>query len=128
MSGLLVITVLLSALSHTISLHLCQGDLQVMALFNESKSCTEATRSCDQHEASFDAKSCCQDITISVAHAEAFNVSGLINFDFFQPALLSNSASASLSDSNNRITKSHAGYKRPIIERDITTLVHKFLI
>jgi len=127
-TALLAILVLLSSISQAISIHLCEGNPQAMALIGQAKSCSQATIPCEHTGSFLDVKSCCQDITISVFHAEAYSVSDHVKLGSLQTALLPTNPSRFLNDSDYQITKSYVGYKSPIIERDITTLVHKFLI
>ncbi len=126
----------MASVSHSISFHLCGGELQSVAVFGHAQPCEEHNRGCD-HESTgavehpaFGHKGCCEDATIIVdSDKYSTKISETITFKAISDSLpLLNEAVELVNPLVVLTNKRFFNYKPPLIERDITVLVQTFII
>jgi hypothetical protein len=134
LSGLLALFVLMSSISHSVSFHICGGEIESMAVFGKAPACAGHNNVC-HHDAtnghsSIHNTGCCEDATV------------LIDSDKYASKTTEKATVESapyifipITDLVQEINP-YAGlarvhfskYRPPSIERDITILVQTFLI
>jgi hypothetical protein len=134
-TGILAALVLMSSISHSVSFHLCGGEVQSMAIFGHAQPCEEHTRGCDHDSAtsnheSVGHKACCEDATV-VVDSEKYStkVSETVTVKSLSDALPM--IVGPVENLKPFVALAHVrffNYRPPLIERDITILVQTFLI
>lgn len=126
--------VLIASFGHSISFHLCGGELENLSLFGKAPVCEQHFTGCHHDQKAGDVAlahdGCCEDATV------------IIDFDKYSSKPTEIQATNSLSYSiptaivrpiETSVLSSDApkwciAYRPPAIERDITVLAHSFLI
>jgi len=122
--------VLIASIGVTVNFHLCAGQVQSLALYIKAQPCKmDMPRTCQKHEQK--RKGCCEEQSLVLKGKEtnaevktatqltpSFNLIAII-----LPVLYS------IIDLDSSVdTPQYAQYKPPLLEQDITVLVHSFLI
>jgi len=126
---------LMSSISHSVSFHLCGGEVQSMAIFGHAQACEEHPRGCDHDsttssQESVGHKACCEDATV-VVDSEKYStkVSETVIAKPLTDVLPLIVESIKYLNSSVAVERGHFfNYRPPLIERDITILVQTFLI
>ena len=125
--------VLMSSISHSVSFHICGGEIENVAIFGKAQSCEDHGNACDHggstNHTSINQKGCCEDATVLIdsdkyasKKTETITVESL--YVFLPVAQLVQGFS-----SLKGLTFNHfLHYRPPLIERDIIILVQTFLI
>lgn len=134
LSSLLVTLVLISSISHSVSFHLCGGEIENVALFGHAQACSVHDRGCNKDtKANHDLlhnKGCCEDKTV-VIDADKFlsKITEKIVDSSYQKFPLAQIGITQIGNSLDGLVNAHfVKYKPPLIGRDITILVQTFLI
>ncbi|MBN8577914.1 MAG: hypothetical protein L6Q51_14425 [Cyclobacteriaceae bacterium] len=135
LTGILASLVLMSSISHSVSFHLCGGEVQSMAIFGHAQACEEHTRGCDHDgdpsdHTSVGHKGCCEDATVIIdSEKYSTKVSETITIKPLTDGLPLIIPSVEHLNSAVAVERGHFfNYRPPLIERDITILVQTFLI
>lgn len=125
----------MASISHSVSFHLCGGELQSVAVFGHARPCAEHNRGCDHEgpaakDSSVGHKGCCEDATFIIdSDKYLYKISETVTIQAISDSLpLSNEAIALANPLAVLTQKQFFNYKPPLIERDITVLVQTFLI
>lgn len=125
----------MSSISHSVSFHLCGGEVQSMAISGHARACEEHTRGCDHDgdrsgHASVGHKGCCEDVTVIIdSEKYSTKVRETVTLKPLTDVLLLIIASVENLKSAVAAERRHFfNYRPPLIERDITILVQTFLI
>ncbi|MBS1681531.1 MAG: hypothetical protein JST37_07085 [Bacteroidetes bacterium] len=134
LTGLLAIFVLASSISHSVSLHICGGEIENIAFFGKARSCEMRDSACDHSRnashSSISHKGCCEDATLLIGSDKYAS-------KIAEKVIVKDSQYISLPlvkivDDMNACADlarvQFVNYKPPLIERDITILVQSFLI
>lgn len=131
LSGVLIVFMLISSISHAVNVHLCGGEINNVAIFSQAQKCTMYDSDCDEarNVDRINQKGCCEDATIVIDSDKYLSkIRGSKIFDshqiFVQPASI---IQTNLSYADLLHTQ-YSSYKPPIISRDITILLQSFLI
>lgn len=123
--------VLIASIGVTINFHLCAGQVQSLALFIKAKACKmDMPKTCHNEEHASKRKGCCQEESLVLkgkeTNAEVKTATQLTpSFNLISVIL---PVLYSIIDLDSVATPQYAHYKPPLIEQDITVLVHSFLI
>ncbi|HRI80681.1 MAG TPA: hypothetical protein PLR06_14215 [Cyclobacteriaceae bacterium] len=122
---------LITSIGVTINFHLCGGKVQSSALFVKAQPCKDVQKPCHGTEHHSEKNGCCEEKSVALKGGEAtalvkapthispsFNLIAVILPVLYSIVDLESSVS----------TPRYAHYKPPLIEKDITVLVHTFLI
>jgi hypothetical protein len=123
----------MSSVSHSVSFHLCGGEIENMSIFGHAETCTMHDNGCDDradsHQSSFDHNGCCKDTNLVIdtdkylsKATEKVTFENLLNVSI---AVVDRVQSISYTEKEYAHTSI---YKPPLINRDITILVQSFLI
>ncbi len=130
-SAFLASLVFFTSIGVTINLHLCAGQVQSVALFSKAQTCKESKTACEGTEHHAKRNGCCEEESILLkgadTNAEVQTVIELIPSFNLIAVILPVLYSIAKIDSSTSVPQ-YALYKPPLIERDITVLVHSFLI
>lgn len=137
LTGILAALVLLSSISHSVSFHLCGGEVQSMTIFGHAQACKEHIRGCD-HDAdpsdydyvSVGHKGCCEEASVTIdSEKYSTKVSQTVTVKSLTDALPLIVVSEQNLNFSFAAERGHFfNYRPPLIERDITVLVQTFLI
>ena len=131
LSGLLALFVLASSISHSMSFHICGGEIQNVAFFGKAESCNDHDNACDHGEkanhASFNHKGCCEDGTLSI-NSDKYKATEKLTVEGPQFVYLPQVSVALDANPCESQFSYFSLYKPPLIKRDITILVQSFLI
>lgn len=125
--------VLLSTISHSISMHFCGDEIQSMAVFGQAQQCEEHDNACDHggkaNHTSVNQKGCCEDATVLIdsdkyGSKKTETVIVESSYFFLPVARLVQEFSSLEGLAFNHFLH----YRPPLIERDIIILVQTFLI
>ena len=124
--------VLIASIGVTVNFHLCAGQIQSMALFIKAQPCKmDMPKACHNQKHTQKRQGCCKEESLTLKGKEtnvevktaiqlipSFNLIAVI-----LPVLYS------IIDLDSSIASTqYAQYKPPLVEQDITVLVHSFLI
>lgn len=124
---------LTSAVSPSVSMHFCAGEIQNIAFFGKAQPC-RADNNCDhgkdKSHTSMQQKGCCEDTAAfcsldEFSYAAKDKITVEVSQSFIIPpmSLIENeSLHMSMADIHNR------SYRPPLIDQDITILIQTFLI
>lgn len=133
LTGFLAMFVLISSISHSISLHFCGEKIQSIAIFGRAQQCEEHDNACDHQEStnhgSLDHKGCCEDATVLIdsdkyASKKTETITVASAYVFFPVAILAQAF-------NSFVVSAHThflDYRPPLIKLDITLLIQSLLI
>ena len=124
--------VLIASIGVTINFHLCAGQVQSMALFIKATPCKmDLPKTCHNEKHYSKRKGCCEDKSLILkgkdTNAEVKTATQLTpSFNLITVIL---PVLYSIIDLDSSVaTPQYAQYKPPLLEQDITVLVHSFLI
>jgi len=129
-SFFLATIVLIASVGVTVNFHLCAGQVQSIALFVKAQPCKmDVPKSCQKHEQK--RKGCCEEQSLVLkgkeTNAEVKTVTQLTpSFNLIAVILPVLYSIVNLDATVT--TAQYAQYKPPLLEQDITVLVHSFLI
>ncbi len=124
----------MSSIGHSVSLHLCGGEIENVALLGRAQACSANDSSCDRdakgnHE-SIHQKGCCEDKTVVVDTDKILSkITEKLDVANFLDASIP--VVDRIHETNYYSTEEYthsSTYKPPLIDRDITVLVRSFLI
>jgi hypothetical protein len=131
LSGILALVVLSSAISHSVSFHICAGEIQNITVFGKAQSCKDHDNACDHGErtkqASLNHKGCCEDATLLI-DSDKYKTAERITVESPQFIYLPEVSLVLEVNPYKSQFSQLSNYKPPLIERDITILVQTFLI
>ena len=125
---------LISTIGHSVSIHLCGGEIENMALFGQAQACSVQANGCyadlKGNNGSFHIKGCCEDKTL-IIDADKFlsKVIGKITDKNYKITPLLPVSISQIENATDALVYAHfVKYKPPIIGRDITIIVQALLI
>ena len=126
----LAVIVLIASVGVTVNFHLCGGQIQSTALFIKATPCKmDMPKTCQQHAQK--RKGCCEEESLVLkgkeTNAEVKTVTQLTP-SFNLIAVILPVLYSIIDLDSSVVTKQYAQYKPPLLEQDITVLVHSFLI
>jgi hypothetical protein len=131
LAGLLALFVLTTSISHSLSFHICGGEIQSLAVFGRAQSCQDQDNACERTEkpnhTSFNHKGCCEDTTVLI-DSDKYKATEKITLQSSQFICLPEVSLVVEVGSSESQLSDFSLYKPPLIERDITILVQTFLI
>ncbi|NOS90851.1 MAG: hypothetical protein HOP30_02910 [Cyclobacteriaceae bacterium] len=134
LASLLALFVLTSSISHSVSFHFCGGEIESVAIFGKAQPCAMHDRACDHNgntnHSSIHHKGCCEDATFKIDSDKYLSkIAEKITVENAQFIFARSTDVVQEFTPGVGLTSSpFLNYKPPLIERDITILVHTFLI
>lgn len=125
---------LISTIGHSVSIHLCGGEIENMALFGQAQACSVQVNGCyadlKGNLDSLHTKGCCEDKTVVIDAAKFLSkVTGKIADKSYKKAPLVPVSISLIENATDAFVYAHfVKYKPPIIGRDITIIVQALLI
>ncbi|MBS1545631.1 MAG: hypothetical protein JST14_18480 [Bacteroidetes bacterium] len=125
--------VLVSSTGMTISMHICGGEVQSLALFSKAEPCMKMEQKpCHSLSIQQLMKGCCEEKSVVVkgkeTNAEVKTVTEVVTQSQPLGAVLSVLQELPSRSTNPTYSFHSDGYSPPLIEQDITVLVQSFLI
>lgn len=134
LTGILAALLLISSITHSVSLHICGGEVKSIAFFGRAQMCEEHAPDCDHdtshsNHPSIGYKECCEDATV-VLDAGKYSIKANETFTSQTlTAVLPLMGDSKVKMSYMGVVRRHfLNYRPPLIKRDITLLVQTFLI
>jgi len=123
----------MSCVSHSVSFHICGGEIENMSIFGHAKSCILNNNGCDNHtnanQRSYNQNGCCKDTNLVIDTdrylsnaTEKVSTENIISISILIVSVVQGIDYTLEEYSHTSI------YKPPLINRDITILVQSFLI
>lgn len=123
--------VLIASFGVIINMHLCGGEVQSMALFVKAQPCKSVQKPCHGTEHHGKKNGCCEEKSVVLKGEEApavVKATTELSPSFNLVAVILPVLYSIVNLESTVATPRYAHYKPPLIEKDITVLVHTFLI
>lgn len=130
---ILSLLVILSSMSFTLNVHMCMGEIDSIALLQESKSCEMSTQQApcanhDLHNSQPTKKDCCEDHSFFVEGQDELAKTASFGMPDLHFVAVLYAVAAYLFAQPSIVTTFYKDYSPPLIERDIPVLVQSFLL
>jgi|TARA_R110001632_G_scaffold225613_1_gene358758 hypothetical protein len=126
----MALVVLFSTFSFTVAQHYCGDDLVDFSFFGQAESCgMESQQTSDSHNANFDKKDCCDDVTLSISGQHDLKLSfEKLSFEQQQFVVSFVYSYLNLFEGLQENVVPFSHYPPPLLVKDIHILDQTFLI